>query len=737
MLPKSLPSLAYQALLQGHLAEAVTLYEQAIEAEPEMTTHYWYLGLVLLLQRQEAEAQATWVTVMMTGEPEQVAQWSAELAQILQAEAERQAVLPDPDLAWAIRQHLREISPDDVNNVINLVLLGLQLETLTPEELAALEVVTLLQTPPAVIDYPLLLQVLQGILNAFVHPIIVQFTEACLPYIQAPVDLLRMLLPIAIELAYVLRSPSLAAELLELYLRIDPNNVEVLSHLALFYQDARNYEQGIGIAQLRLDLVDQAVEKVFSSHLLLRGLLTMGGRWPEALAALQTHELLLADLFAQNPTDLTIAQADRLFNSGYYLPYFKDDLVKHRVYQNQIGQLCQTNIRLNLAAQAERYTHPRSTPIALSSRRLKIGYLSHCMGSHSVGWLARWLIRHHDRDLFHLHGYFYNQRPGDLLQDWYIGQFDQSCLAGHDAAQNSGELAEKIYQDEIDILVDLDSVTLDLAAEVLALKPAPVQVTWLGWDASGLPAVDYFIADPYVLPDSAQEHYSEKIWRLPQTYIAVDGFEVGVPTLRRDQLNVPTDAIVYLSAQRGYKRHRDTAKLQMQIIKAVPNSYFFIKGFADEDSIQRFFFELAEAVGVSSDRLRFLPDAPAEAVHRANLTIADIVLDTYPYNGATTTLETLWMGIPIVTRVGEQFAARNSYSMMMNAGISEGIAWSDQEYIDWGISLGTDASLRHQVAWKLRQSRPIAPLWNGKQFTHNMETAYQEMWDIHRQSQIK
>jgi len=87
------------------------------------------------------------------------------------------------------------------------------------------------------------------------------------------------------------------------------------------------------------------------------------------------------------------------------------------------------------------------------------------------------------------------------------------------------------------------------------------------------------------------------------------------------------------------------------------------------------------------------------------LQIADVVLDTSPYNGATTTLETLWMEIPLVTRVGEQFAARNSYTFMMNAGITEGIAWSDEEYIEWGIKLGTDENLRKEISWKLRRSK--------------------------------
>jgi len=129
--------------------------------------------------------------------------------------------------------------------------------------------------------------------------------------------------------------------------------------------------------------------------------------------------------------------------------------------------------------------------------------------------------------------------------------------------------------------------------------------------------------------------------------------------------------------------------------------------------------------------LRFLPEVALEGVHRANLGIADVVLDTYPYNGATTTLETLWMGIPLVTRVGEQFAARNSYTMMMNVGVTEGIAWTDEEYVEWGIRLGKYPDLRQQIAWKLRQSRQTSPLWNAKHFTKEMEKAYEQMWQIY------
>ncbi|NEO52974.1 MAG: O-linked N-acetylglucosamine transferase, SPINDLY family protein, partial [Okeania sp. SIO3B5] len=266
---------------------------------------------------------------------------------------------------------------------------------------------------------------------------------------------------------------------------------------------------------------------------------------------------------------------------------------------------------------------------------------------------------------------------------------------------------------------------------IMGLKTAPVQVTWLGWDTSGVPTIDYYIADPYVLPEDAQEYYQEKILRLPQTYLAIDGFEVGTPSIMRADLEIADDAVVYFSTQTGAKYNPQIAKLQMQILREIPNSYFLIKSFGEQDSLNRFFFDIAEEEGVARERIKFIPRVKLEETHRANLQIADIVLDTYPYNGATTTLETLWMGIPIVTKVGEQFAARNSYTMMMNAGITEGIAWSDKEYVEWGIRLGKDEALRQQISWKLRKSKQTAPLWNAKQFTREMEKAYEQMWQIY------
>lgn len=641
---------AQQHIAKDDYIQAADYYKQAIEAEPEVKSHYWNLGLILLLQGQESQAQAIWKSSL--------------------AKSEAQAV----------------------------------------EQLTTLQ---------------MLLQILADFLNnSPLHPALPAFLEASLAHIEDRESFINILIPATIKIAHSIRQPQVAVRLLEIGSHLEPRNIDILRYLASFYINAGNYAQGIETAKLCFSLSEKLPAQLYAIHLLQRGLMEAPDSWQEAYTVQQQQESLLQSLFEQQPPIIEASSVSGLFTTNYFAPYLRDDARRNRQIQNQISQVCQFNVQHYNTEQAQRYRHR-----GLGDRKklVKIGYLSHCLCIHSVGWLARWLFQYHDRTRFQIHAYFINYKQGDPLQQWYAQQATQAYKGGI----NSKEIAEKIYQDEIDILIDLDSITVDMICEIIGLKPAPVQATWLGSDASGLPAVDYFIADPYVLPESAQDYYAEKIWRLPQTYIAVDGFEVGVPTLRREHLDIPSDAVIYLSAQRGFKRHPQTARLQMQIIKEVPNSYFLIKGFADAKSVQNFFVQLAEQEGVGSDRLRFLPPDPTEAVHRANLAIADVVLDTYPYNGATTTLETLWMGIPIVTKVGLQFAARNSYTMMVNAGIEEGIAWTDDEYVEWGVRLGKDAALRQQISWKLRQSRQNAPLWNGKQFAREMEKAYEQMWQRH------
>jgi len=716
-------------LINENYSKAASLYQQAIAAEPENKSRYWHLGLALLLQGEEEEAQATWWLAMADGEPEEVDFWVKELIQILQAEADRRVIIKDYSVAWAIRHHIRELNPTDVNNLLQLVDLSIETELYTGEELTELGIIEILEGDLALeIDQGLLLHVLQKMLNyAPLVPSSFEFTKACAARIKEPLNFVNILIPFIYEIAYSSKQQSLAIPFCEIGLSVAPDHPEIVRAIAGFYLDMGEYSKGLEYAKLCYSLASETIDKAYDNHVIIKGIMSAGGYWKELHSLIEQQKLVLKSIIQEPPSGLGCSPSVlRLYNSTFFFPYCQDNPKTNIELRQQIATVCQSNIDAGYEEIVKRYRQNNSYERNLKSgsEPLKIGYLSHCLRRHSVGWLTRGLFQYYDRERFDFYAYILASKEEDPLKEWYIERSTKAHVYGPVGV----EVAEQIYEDGIDILVELDSITLNVTCGIMALKPAPVQATWLGWDASGVPKIDYYIADPYVLPEDADDYYSEKIWRLPQTYLAVDGFEISVPTVRRDLLDIPTDAVIYFSSQRGPKYNPHTVRLQMKILKEVPNSYFLIKGYGEQEALNRFFFEIAETEGVASDRLRFLPRVPLEEIHRANLGIADVVLDTYPYNGATTTMETLWMCIPMVTRVGQQFAARNSYTMMVNAGITEGIAWTDEEYVEWGIKLGKDEKLRQEISWKLRKSKQTAPLWNAKQFTREMEKAYEGMW---------
>jgi predicted O-linked N-acetylglucosamine transferase (SPINDLY family) len=712
--------------------QAIALCEFLAEDDPNSRLGHWYLGLIHLLQGQEEDAQMVWLMAIAEGSPDQVEAWTQELCQILNAEAERRTSADDHQTAWLIRRHQSEINPQDLHNLLHLIDLSLTLERFNGDDLLNLGVIEQLQAKPvSTVDAQLLKQVLEHLLQkAVLQPQVADFAAACIPYFDAD-EWIDLVVPAIRALRERTRTGDLSDRYGRLCLQLNGERSDVLYQLCCVCQDTRQYVEGIELARRYYVTCKTLPEKILGNALLLRGLMNTGTHWAEATAVFEKQTELYQALLADHE-----ANADRFMDVSvictplFFYPYFNDTPQENRLLQNAVAQLYQTGLDTYLKKHVTDYQPYPLAPLTRSPDRkvLRIGYISQFLYRHSIGWLSRWLFQHYDRDRFEVYAYFIQPTPMDQLShQWVANKATRGCVLEGDPLG----IAKAIRDDEIDILVDLDSLTCLTTCSVMAMKPAPVQITWLGLDATGLPTIDYFLADPYVLPDHAQDYYTEKIWRLPQTYVAVDGFEVGVPNLRRDQLGIPTDAVVYLSGQFAYKRHPDTVRLQMQILSQVPNSYFLVKGLGDEQSMRELFAQEAASYGISSDRLRFLPRDRDEESHRANLAIADIMLDTFPYNGATTTLETLWMGIPLVTRAGQQFAARNSYTMMVNAGITEGIAWSDEEYVEWGIRLGQDSTLRQEVSQKLWRSRQTAPLWNAQQFTRDVEQAYEQMWSLY------
>lgn len=740
-LSSSVPAAYALYFAQEQYVEAVAACEQAIEQDPTEVSHYCYLGLALLLQGQETEAQIVWMAPILDAEPEQSEQYTTKLVQVIQTEAVQQEAQSAYKTAWLLRQHLREIAPEHLENLLRLLKLELRTQTFSYASELLQTISQLLQEylqQPDSASQPFNSIELQSIIQQFLktdleHVAAFEFLNACIPHLSSKQQ--SELSYDLLEAAYACHSTSRyapAVHLAKLCAELSPGNIEILMQVISLMQsgDTDSLLASIPLIGQVLRTTTDLIDRIAATHSMLTSLMMTCSSWQTTHQYYQIHKALLNEIqpaasgLSESP-EINGNALYRLLGTGMFLFYFEDEPAINRLIRNQIAQAAQDNYQLLMHHQIKKY--PVRAVSLNAKKTLKIGYFSECLRVHSVGWLVRWLLNHHDRNQFEIHLYSTKQ-SNDFLQQSFISNYRERF---HHLTAVPAEIADRIYQDEIDILVDLDSMTSFVNCAVTALKPAPIQVSWLGYDASGLPTIDYYIADPYVLPENAQEYYSEKIWRLPQTYIAVNGFEVGVPNLRRDQLNIPDDAIVYLSSQTGLKRNPDNVRLQFQILKHVPNSYFLIKSFnSDPERLQEFFLQLAEEEGINGDRLRFLPDFAENSTYRANLRLADIILDTYPYNGATTTLEALWMGLPIVTRVGQQFAARNSYTMLMNVGISEGIAWTDEEYVNWGIRLGEDATLRCDITYRLRQSRNTSPLWNTQKFAKEMENAYEQMWKL-------
>jgi predicted O-linked N-acetylglucosamine transferase (SPINDLY family) len=712
-----------------NLEQTVNYYETIIDQGDEDNYNYWHLGLAYLLQQREVDAQATWFIPFAEAAELETVGLTNELSGVLDRVASQKFAADECDDVWLICQHLRAIDSAHVNNLLRSILLELRLGRFTPElltEWQAVDIVSASATISGIIDVEIkdkdqkLVAQLIGSLLFFPSESTVDFIKQCLlKFSTYQVYSIEVICRVALVLEHRLGPNSFLTEILEICRELQPENTTVLQVLCQLNCNLREHKKANDISLVLYNLCDRLQDRIIANHTIIKTLLS-SGNWKDAKQILSRHLLLLETFTKEKINPLELMIIPRIMVCTTFLPCSADQPDYYRSIQNQIAQIyLECNQPQLVISQVEPATLPKQTGV------IRIGYLGSTLRSHSVGWLSRWLWQYHDREKFQIFTYGVNQNPDDqFYQDWFRDRSDVAYCCG----SNANEIAAQIRADEVDILIDLDSLTLDITCEVLAAKPAPIQVSWLGWDATGLSTVDYFIADRYVLPDHAQDYYQEQIWRLPHTYLAVDGFEVGVPTISRKDLDIPNDAVVYWSGQSGYKRHPDTVRAQLRIIKSVPNSYFLIKGDTDPTIIQEFFGAIAAEEGVDFDRLRFLGSVADEYTHRANLAIADIVLDTFPYNGATTTLETLWMGIPMVTQVGQQFAARNSYTFMLNAGIEEGIAWNQQEYIDWGIKLGLDRELRWQIKGKLHAARATAPVWNARQFTLDLEQAYREMW---------
>lgn len=369
---------------------------------------------------------------------------------------------------------------------------------------------------------------------------------------------------------------------------------------------------------------------------------------------------------------------------------------------------------------------PHAPATCHHARPLRVGYLSPDFKDHAVSHLLVGVWEAHDPCQVESIAIALNPPDNSATGQRVRAAFS----AFYDWGQyDDAELAARIYALQLDILLDLAGHTKGARPGVLARRPAPLQINYLGFPAtSGMPWVDYLIADPFLIPEATQASYSEKILYLPECFQANDTQRyqsLNPPT--RASLGLPEHGFVFCSFNQTYKLNPEIFSTWLAILAAVPHSVLWL--YVPEALAQENLRAEASSVGVAPSRLIFAP-AMAYAEHLARLSVADLALDTLPFNGGTTSSDALWAGTPVLTCCGEAFAARMAGSLLMALGLPELVTDSLAAYQAQAIQLAQQPQQLHALRQRLHQAKTASPVFNSARFCRHLEAG---LWQIHAQ----
>ncbi|MBF0243779.1 MAG: tetratricopeptide repeat protein [Planctomycetes bacterium] len=354
--------------------------------------------------------------------------------------------------------------------------------------------------------------------------------------------------------------------------------------------------------------------------------------------------------------------------------------------------------------------------------KIRIGYLSCDFRWHAVSILTAELFELHNRERFEVYAVDYSTDDGGSMRKRVLSAMDH-CLS---VQQLSDEDAAKLIRlHEIDILIDLTGLTSEGRPGILSYKPAPLQISYLGYvGSSSMTEVDYMLADRFVFPDELRSSFTEKPLYLPDVYQVNDSKrEIGLlPT--RSSCGLPEPGFVYCSFNGSYKITPEVYDVWMRILKRVPSSVLWLV--ADNEAAKMNLRAEAQKRDVSPGRIHFAGKVPP-AEYLARLQIADLMLDTSPYNAGTTASDALWAGLPILTCPGRCFASRMAGSILNSVGLPELIAgnWTDYESI--AVRLAGDASELQRHRMHLKAVAKHSPLFDSEKFVRNLENTLEEV----------
>ena len=361
--------------------------------------------------------------------------------------------------------------------------------------------------------------------------------------------------------------------------------------------------------------------------------------------------------------------------------------------------------------------------------RIRVAYISPDFREHAVAFLTAGVFEHHDRNRFEIIAIALNPDLPGAMADRLKGAFDHFIQAYDQSDQAVAILMREM---SVDIAVDLAGPTQHSRERIFAYRPAPVQVSYLGFPATqGSEHIDYIIADDFVIPEDRQQFYAEKVVYLPDCFQANDDTrEIAPVTPDRASVGLPEAGFVFCSFNDSVKITPDMFALWMGMLKQVPGSVLWL--LADLALAQGNLRAEAQKLGVDPARLIFA-QRMAYADHLARLRLADLFLDSLPYNAGTNASDALWAGLPVLTCCGDAFAARMAGSLLRAVGLPDLITYDLQAYAALGTALALDQTRMGELKARLARNRLRHALFDTARFTRHLESAYAQMWHLNQQ----
>jgi protein O-GlcNAc transferase len=519
---------------------------------------------------------------------------------------------------------------------------------------------------------------------------------------------------------------------------ISPNHAESYNNLGcallLKGEPAEAVERLREATRLKPDFAD--------AHFNLASAHSLGGRRDEAVRSFAAAEKLRPDylpykaalLFEMQHTcdwsrirELCEAQRRGMSESpgAAFAPFSLLSIPSTRAEQLQCAREYSRQISAAVAVERERLNFRFDRA---SAARLSVGYLSADFHEHATAYLTAELFELHDRGRFRVVGYSYGQDDGSPMRARLQRAFERFVDL---AALPHADAAAAIHADGIDILVDLKGYTTNTRSEIVALKPAPIQVSYLGYPGTmGADFIDYLVGDRFVTPPEHAQGYSEKLVLMPGSYQANDRKRPKVDPPSRSELGLPGHAFVFCCFNQAYKILPDVFSSWMRLLQAVPQSVLWLLDW-NTSATQNLQREARER-GIDTGRLIFAPKLSLDA-HLRRMGAADLFLDTLPYNAHTMASDALWVGVPVVTCAGSTFASRVAGSLLTAVGLPELIVGSLAEYEALAARLARFPGELALLRDKLRQQCSSSMLFDTPRFARNLEKAYESMWLNYRQ----